>query len=604
MVAVRRALLGMLVAACVPAAPPVTTTPPAPSAAIRPATPADTRWADSVLATLTLRDKAAQLVWPWLLGDYVAEGSAEWRRLAQLVTEERVGGIIVSVGSPTEIAAKVNALQRLSPLPLLVSADLETGVGFRARGGFFVPNAIDLGGGTNFPWQMALGAANDPKLAYDLGAVTAREGRALGIHIAYGPVLDVNNNPANPVIGTRAISEDAGLTSRMGVEVTRGLQEHGMLSTGKHFPGHGDTETNSHLALATVSASRARLDSVELAPFRAAIAAGIGGIMTFHGFLPALDSSGVPATLSRPVMTGLLREQMGFRGIVISDAMTMAGVVDTYGDVEAAKRAIAAGNDVLLMPTNTRQAIDAVVAGMREGRYTEAHLDRSVRRVLELKHAFGLHRERVVSLEQVRRIVGDSANQAAADRLAERSFVLARDGAGVVPIARPGAAKPRVLSVTYARRTDLAAGSVFPSELARGVGPMVQHYLNADDPNPDLSRIVAAAAQVDVIVVSSYANITYETSSTAEAPRPFVALMQQIVNSGKPAVLLSFGTPYLLQQVPFVPTYGIAWGGTPASQRAAARVLLGDLGVSARLPISIPPLLKRGAGEERPGRRP
>jgi beta-N-acetylhexosaminidase len=603
LVTARRAALALLVAACRPAAPPAVPDAPVALTAVRAVSIADTRWADSVLASLTVRDKAAQLVWPWLLGDYVAEGSAEWQRLARLVTEEHVGGIIVSVGSPTEIAAKVNALQRLSPLPLLVSADLETGVGFRARGGYFVPNGIDLGGATNFPWQMALGAANDPKLAYDLGAVTAREGRALGIHIAYGPVLDVNNNPANPVIGARSISEDPRVTGRMGVEVTRGLQENGMIATGKHFPGHGDTETNSHLALATVTASRARLDSVELAPFRDVIKAGVGAIMTFHGFLPALDSSGVPATLSKPVMTGLLREQLGFRGLLVTDAMTMAGVVDTYGDVEAAKRAIAAGNDVLLMPTDTRQAIDAVVAGLAEGRYTAAQLDRSVRRVLELKHMFGLQRQRLVSLEHVRRVVGDSANQAAANRLADQSFVLARDMGRAVPIVRPGTPKPRVLSVTYARRTDLSAGGVFPGELARGVGPIVQHYLNADEVNPDLSRIVAAAGQADVVVVSSYANISSETSSTADAPRPFVDVMQRLVNSGKPVVLLTFGTPYLLKQVPFVPTYGIAWGGTPASQRAAARVLLGELAVSARLPISIPPLLPMGAGEQRSARQ-
>ncbi len=598
----RLVILTALIAACVPAAPPSTTPAAAVTpAAIRPVSAADTRWADSVLATLSLRDKAAQLVWPWILGDYVPEGSAEWRRISRLVTEDHVGGFIVSVGSPVEIATKVNALQRLSGLPLIVSADLETGVGFRARGGFFVPNAIDLGGATNFPLQMALGAANDPQLAYDLGAVTAREGRALGIHIAYGPVLDVNNNPANPVIGARSISEDPKVTARMGVAVSRGLQENGMLATGKHFPGHGDTETNSHLALATVTASRARLDSVELAPFQAAIDAGVGAIMTFHGFLPALDSTGVPATLSPRVMTSLLRDQMGFKGLLVTDAMTMAGVVDTYGDVEAAKRAIAAGNDVLLMPTDTRQAIDAVVAGVNEGRYTAARLDQSVRRVLELKHQFGLHRERLVPVEGVRRIVGDSANQSAANRLADRSFVLARDANGAVPIVR-GGAKPRVLSVTYARRTDLQAGTVFPGELARGVGPMTQHYLNADDVAPELTRIVAAAGQVDVVVVSSYVNITSETATTADAPRPFVDVMQQLVNSGKPVVLLTFGTPYLLKQVPFAPTYGIAWGGTPASQRAAARVLLGELGTSARLPISIPPLLTAGQGVTRPGR--
>src|SRR6185503_17332978 len=204
----------------------------------------------------------------------------------------------------------------------------------RVRAGYFLPNAIDLGGATVFPLQMALGASRDTALAYEVGRVTATEGRALGIHVAFGPVLDVNNNPANPVIGARSFSEDPHLTARLGASLVRGVQEHGMMATGKHFPGHGDTETNSHLALATVTASRARLDSVELVPFRAAVRAGVGAIMTFHGFLPALDSSGVPATLSPRVMTELLRKEMGFNGLLITDAMDMAGVTDRYGAVE------------------------------------------------------------------------------------------------------------------------------------------------------------------------------------------------------------------------------------------------------------------------------
>jgi beta-N-acetylhexosaminidase len=554
-------------------------------------------WADSVLRTLSVRDKAAQLVWPFVLGDFVSERSAEWQRLARLVTEDRVGGFIVSVGSPVEIATKINALQRLSSLPLLISADLETGVGFRARGGYFIPNAIDLGGATNFPLQMALGAANDPKLAYELGRVTAREGRALGIHIAYGPVLDVNNNPANPVIGARSISEDPGTTARMGAAVVRGLQENGMLATAKHFPGHGDTETNSHLALAEVTAPRARLDSVELVPFRAAIAAGVGAVMTFHGSLPALDSSRVPATLSPAVMTGLLRTAMRFDGLLVTDAMDMGGVVGSFGGVEAVKRAIAAGNDILLMPSDPRLAIESVVAGLAEGRYDEARLDRSVRRVLELKHRFHLHRERFVAVEGVRVVVGDSAHVAAADTLAQRSFVLARDSLGVVPIRR-GAARPRVLSVTYARRAELSAGTTFQAELSQGAA-VTSQYVNAEDPAPDYEHVLGAAAQADVVIIGSYVNITSQTA-TASAPRAFVEFTRQVVETGKPVIVVSFGTPYLLSQIPFVPAYGVAWGGTPSSQRAAARAVLGDAAISARLPISIPPLLPVGAGVTRP----
>lgn len=559
-------------------------------------------WGDSVARTLSLRDKVAQLVWPWILGDYVAEHSAEWERVSRLVTQEHVGGFIMSVGAPTDIAIKANALQQLSKLPLLMTADLETGVGFRARAGFFVPNAIDLGGATNFPLQMALGATRDTALSYAMGRVTALEARALGIHIAFGPVLDVNNNPANPVIGARSFSEDPKLAGQLGAAMIRGLQDNGVLATGKHFPGHGDTETNSHLALATVTASRARLDSVELPPFRAAIDAGVGAIMTFHGFLPALDSSAVPATLSPKVMTTLLRDDLHFQGLLISDAMDMAGVVQTFGAPEAAKRAIAAGNDVLLMPADVKGTIDAVVAGVAERRYDEARIDRSARRVLALKHLFGLQHNRLVDVENVRRVVGDQAHVALADTIAARAFVLARDSESLIPLrasaAAGGARKPRVLSVTYARRADLGAGTTFNAEIRGSTSTLRTAYINADEEKSDYTRVLQDATSSDVVVVSSYVNITSE-SATAGAPRAFVEFLGALRSQGAKVVLLSFGSPYLLLQVPEIGSYGIAWGGTPSSQKAAARAVSGAAPIRAKLPISIPPLLPIGAGVER-----
>ncbi|MEO5589854.1 MAG: glycoside hydrolase family 3 N-terminal domain-containing protein, partial [Gemmatimonadaceae bacterium] len=292
-------------------------------------------WADSVLASLSLRDKAAQMVWPTVLGDYTSGDSPQWQRLTNYVANDKVGGFTISVGSPTELAAKLNALQGMSSIPLVFGADLEAGAGFRARGGYFIPNAIDLGGAVVFPPEMAIGATGDTALAYQQGRLTALEGRALGIHVAYAPVLDVNNNPANPVINTRSYGEDPLQAARLGAAFIRGLQANGMIATGKHFPGHGDTGVNSHLALPVVTVSRNRLDSVELVPFRAAVKGGVGAMMTFHGVMPALDSSGVPGTMSQNVLTGLLRNDLGFNGIIISDAMDMRAVLDQYGAVEA-----------------------------------------------------------------------------------------------------------------------------------------------------------------------------------------------------------------------------------------------------------------------------
>ena len=412
---------------------------------------ADARWADSALATLSLRDKAAQMVWPWILGDYTAVDNPAWMRVERLIREQKLGGVIISVGSPIDIAIKTNALQRAAALPLLVGADLETGAAFRARGGYFTPNAIDLGGATPFPYEMGIGASRDTMLAYEMGRVTAIEGRALGIHMAFAPVLDVNNNPRNPVISARSFGESPELVARMGTAFIRGIQDHGMLATGKHFPGHGDTEQNSHLELARVNVSRSRLDSVELVPFRAAIKAGLRGMMTFHGDLPALDSSRTAATLSPKVMIDLLREQMGFRGILVTDALDMNGALGTKSMAEVTQLAVAAGNDVLLMPTDVPTAIEAVVAGVRDGRFTEARIDGSVRKLLLAKREMGLDRNRFVDVERVRNSVSVAANLAPARRAAERAITLVRDSLGMIPFGRLPK-ESRVVSFSVAPR--------------------------------------------------------------------------------------------------------------------------------------------------------
>jgi beta-N-acetylhexosaminidase len=545
---------------------------------------------------MTLRQKVAQMVWPFMLGDYAATDAPAWTQLERLVRQEEVGGFIVSVGSPLDIAAKTNALQRASRLPLLFSADFETGAGFRVRAGYFLPNAIDLGGATVFPLQMALGSARDTALAYEVGRVTATEGRALGIHVAFGPVLDVNNNPANTVIGARSFSEDPHLTARLGASLVRGVQEHGMLATGKHFPGHGDTETNSHLELSTVTASRARLDSVELVPFRAAIDAGVGAIMTYHGILPALDSSGVPATLSPRVLSGLLRDSLAYRGVLITDAMDMAGVLRQFGAAEAARRAVSAGADVLLMPSDVPGTIDAVVAGVQAGRFDEQRINSSVRRLLEMKRRFGLDRSRFVSLDSVRVIVGDTSHSVIARRVAERGIVLVKDSLRMVPLALGKTS--RALSITYARRSDLGAGAGFNAEMRRLTDAMRTEYVSSDDVAPDLQRLLVIADSVDVVVVSSYVNIS-STTATAGAPRAFIEFVAKLQARHARTVLISFGTPYLLQQTPSVSSYMIAWGPSQASQQAAARALLGSSAITGKLPISLPPFARFGDGEQR-----
>jgi beta-N-acetylhexosaminidase len=592
------------------------------------ATAAGTRhgdWADSVLATLSLRDKAAQLVWPWVLGDYTAADDPTYRRVERLVRDQHVGGIIISVGSPTEIASKLNALQRASPLPLLVGADLETGAAFRARGGYFLPNAIDLGGATYFPYQMGIGATRDTASAYRMGRATAREGRALGIHMAFAPVLDVNNNPKNPVISLRSFGENPQLVARLGAAFVRGIQENGMLATGKHFPGHGDTEQNSHLELARVNASAARLDSVELVPFRAAVQAGVRGIMTFHGQLPGLDTSSLPATLNPRIMTDLLRGKLGFRGLVITDALDMNGVLGKMTMAEVTQRAVIAGADLLLMPTDITGAIDAIVDGVQRGLFPESRITESARKLLVAKQEMGLSRQRLTDLQALRAVVGDSTSVADAQLAAEHAITLVKDSLAVVPFGGlPRTA--RIVSVTIAPRTDLGAGATFNAELSRmfpalraisltteqvydataaaAVPGQNAQYVATPQPRllPALVENALRGAQgADVVVVSSYFGASSSTSRLA-APEGMADLLTGLQKAGTRVVLATFSNPYIAQDLPPVPAYLIAWGGSPLMQRAAARALLGITPITGQLPITIPSVAPYGAGLRREAR--
>jgi beta-N-acetylhexosaminidase len=563
------------------------------------ATAMRTRWADSVLATLTLRQKAAQMVWPNLMGDYGATDAPAWRRLVHAVADAGVGGLLMSVGSPDEIALKLNALQRLAPLPLLVSSDLEYGAGMRARGGYFVPNAIDLGGATVFPPQMALGATDDTTLAYEEGRITAVEGRALGIHLDFAPVLDVNNNANNPVINTRSYGEDPQRVAAFGRSFIRGVQDHGMVATGKHFPGHGDTDVNSHLGLPVVNATRARLDSVEFVPFEGAIGTGVGAIMSFHGSMPALDPSGAPATESPLVLTGLLRQQLHFSGLVVSDAMDMRALVDHYGAGEAVKGAVAAGVDVLIQVMDVDQAIDAIVAGVTEGRYPESRIDSSVKRILDLKEAMRLDRHRLVDVDSIRTIVGDSANKAFAQIVADRSITLVKDSLGTVPLNRLPR-ESRILSVTIAHRPDLAAGVAFAGELRRAFPDTRTEFIDADDPGDKPLRVLAESDSAAVTIVGEYIGQS-DHATTVNAPQVIASFVDQLSAHRSHPVVIAFGNPYFLSQVPSTPAYLVAWGPLPVSQIAAAHALLGVTPIVGRLPISIPPY-GAGAGASAPER--
>jgi beta-N-acetylhexosaminidase len=582
---------------------------------------ADAQWADSILATLSLRDKAAQMVWVWTLGDYTAVDNPAWTSIERMVREQHLGGAIISVGGPIDIAVKTNALQQAANIPLLLGADLETGAAFRARGGWFLPNAIDLGGATAFPYEMGIGATRDTTLAYEMGRVTAIEGRALGLHMAFAPVLDVNNNPRNPVISARSFGENPQLVASMGRAFIRGIQENGMFATGKHFPGHGDTEQNSHLELARVNASRARLDSVELVPFRAAVQAGVRGMMTFHGDLPALDSSKIAATLSPKIMIDLLRKQMGFQGILVTDALDMNGAIGTMTMSEVTQRAVLAGNDVLLMPTSVPVAIDAVVAGVKAGRFTEARIDSSVRKLLMAKHEFGLDKNRLVDIEALRNTVGVESHMKLARTAAERAITIVKDSLNLLPLSQR-LPTSRVVSISIASRTELSAGvafnaelkAMFPGLLALNLTPEVVYDATAGaaagnasgyraSPTPALldgavQNALSIANGADVAIVSSYIGASTSTASM-DATIGLPELITGLEKAGTKVVLVSFANPYLAMGLPATDAHLIAWSASPLSQRAAARALMGKAVVGGKLPITIPGVAPYGAGLDR-----
>ncbi|MFO8175976.1 MAG: glycoside hydrolase family 3 N-terminal domain-containing protein [Longimicrobiales bacterium] len=559
-------------------------------------------WPVSVLETLTLREKAAQLMMPWVLSDFSPEGSPGHRRIVELVEGQGVGGVIVSLGTPTEAAAKINELQRRATLPLLVAADLERGAGFRFRGAVYLPGATSLGGATEFPSLMAVGATGDEYLAREMGRITAREARALGIHTPFAPVLDVNNNPGNPIINVRSLGEDPREVARLGRAFVQGVQEEGLIATGKHFPGHGDTETDSHLALPVIWADRERLDSMELLPFRAAIEAGMGGIMTAHITIPVLNGGhDLPATLSTSVLTDLLRKDMGFEGLVFTDAMDMLAIDRRFGRKEATVRAIEAGADIILMPPDVEAAIQALVESVEEGRLSEERLDRSVLKLLRTKESLGLDRNRQVPLEEVGRSVGIPAHEAVAQEVADRSMTLLRNDRNLLPLL--GTRTARVLSVTFRRPSDLLAGRFLNAGLRARYPRLVTAELDGNTPLEVYDALLGRAGNSNLVVVSLHVPVV-TASGTVAIPERMVDFLQELGNSGTPHVVISFGNPYLISEFPGIQAYLLAWHGTAVSQRAAARALFGEIPILGRTPTQIPPFFRIGDGIQLPSRNP
>ncbi len=535
---------------------------------------------DALLQTLTVRQKVGQLVMPWLLGDYAAFDSEEYDTLAVWVDSLEVGGIVISIGPPLEIAAKLNALQRRSRLPLLIAADLEYGSGMR------------LEGGTAFPMPMAIAAGGQVTDAYEVGRVTAEEAHAVGIHMTFSPVADLNSNPENPIINTRAFGESPEAAAPFLRAYVAGASDYGLYTTAKHFPGHGDTGLDSHIELPVVTACWDRLDTLELAPFRTAIRAGVTAVMTAHVAVPCITADRPdPATLSPSIMTAVLRDSLRFDGLVVTDALTMGAIVREYGAGESAVLAFLAGSDLLLMPADAKAAIDAMVAAVESGRVSPARLDSSVRRVLDLKQRAGLFQRRTVPLDSVPAVVGRREFESLADGMAARSVTLVQEG----PLRETRRQRGGVGLVVYARETTLSAGNRLAAELRR-LGDTVTTFrlypssgpLSYDSARAVIEQNSRTVFAVNVRVVSGLGHVAM--------PDSLAALIQTTARR-KPTVLASFGSPYLLAQLPdYQGGYLLAWSGIGSAELAVAAAIAGGAEITGRLPITLGQQHPRGSG--------
>lgn len=520
-------------------------------------------------------------------GFYRHPETAESQELKRQVAVLGVGSLCVFESEVESLPRLLNELQASARVPLLVSADMERGMSFRIRRGV-VP----------LPYAMAFGADGSEEDARFMGEVAAREGRALGIHWALAPVADVNNNPANPVINIRSFGEHPERVGRLVAAFIRGAREGGLLTTVKHFPGHGDTAVDSHLELATLKADGPRLDAVELVPFRWAIEAGVDSVMLGHIAVPALDPSGAPATLS-PVLTTLLRKDLGFAGLVVTDALEMAGAKAAWtGD--AAKRAVLAGADMILLPPDPEVAIAALVRAVKEGEIGEPRLDQSVLRILEAKERLGLHRERRVDAKALGGSVGRPADLRRAVAIARRSVTVVKNEGGVLPLEAEEPLRILHLVLSSDARNDAIQG-IPEAELAArkivtetvNLGPEVSEATTA--------KLVARAKEFTQVLASCFVRVGAYRGD-ADMAESHAKLIESLLAAGRPVIVVSYGSPYLLKQVPGVPAYLATYGWADSSQRAAISALFGEHPVTGTLPVTLPGLFPLGHGLKIPRR--
>jgi beta-N-acetylhexosaminidase len=577
------------------------------------------KWVRETLKALTLAEKIGQM--------FLADGNAifmnraadPYQQLEHHIKDNKVGGVLWFRSDVWATAVLTNRLQELSKLPLLISSDLEMGLGMR------------LNETQWWPPNMAVAATGEPKLALNQGLCTAREARAIGINWLFAPVVDVNNNPNNPVINVRSYSEDPQVVSDFAAAFVQGATGEGVLTCVKHFPGHGNTATDSHIGLPVVDASKDSLSKLEFVPFRALIGTDrkkneegvrVSAVMSAHISLPNIETEPAapvrtlsagekaaaeftsqteanapkvtkPATLSQKILTGILRDELKFAGLVVTDAMNMAGISARYDAATAAIEAIKAGVDVIEKSPDIDAAIRGVNEAVKKNEIPEARINLSVERILRAKAALGLHEKRTVDLDAVDRIVSSPGCQMTAQEIADRSITLVRDERKAVPLKPPA----RVLSVTFTDEEDRAVTQPFVSELRRRLPTLETIVLDLRTKDEEIKQVLERIDKqnFDAVIFASTVRARSGKGSVA-LPALGLRLAEELVKRN--ALVVSFGNPYLLQAIPQAQTYLAAYSPFPFSQRAAAKALLGESEITGKLPVSLPGLYPRGHGIE------
>jgi len=539
---------------------------------------------------MTLDEKIGQMFAVWCYGGFLSAESLEYKDLLRDVEEKHIGSFAIQTqGSPLGIersqvyptAVLVNTLQSHAKVPLLMAADFERGTSMR----------IDEG--ASFPHAMAVAATGRPEDAYTMGKITALEAKAAGVPWIFAPDADVNNNPANPIINTRSFGEDPVRVSEFVAAFVRGVEENGGLATAKHFPGHGDTSTDSHLDLPTVTSDRAHLERVELAPFRAAIAAGSSTIMTGHLAVPALDSDpDVPATMSPKITTDLLRREMGFQGLVVTDALDMGGVTVRYPPGEVAVRSILAGADVLLVPPVLDAALEAVRDAVASGRIPMPRVDDAVTRVLRAKAKLGLNKSKLVDLDALPRNFDRPEFARAALDIADRGVTLLRDDQRILPL---DATKPmRALLVAVSADNDAYPAEDLENEIRWRVDSLASVRMDIRFVRAETAKLPPADSY-DVAIAAIFVRVADRKGSVG-LPDDEAAVVDRLLATGKPVIVACFGSPYLVERFPAAKTWVAAFSTVDVAQRAVGRALFGQVPIAGRLPVNVPGVAPLGAG--------